>query len=384
MESLLDTGTLNGTSPASSRKGREPTQVIALRSFPVSLRLYHAIGKMVASLIFLTIPAAIAAQSNQGLFGAEGINPGAVRQGRFGSCYFHASIASLAQTFPDTIRDAISQGPDGGYSVKFIDGPAETVYPEDVLFGRSHGFDNSSGDWVLVLARGFAQHSIRMDMVSAIQRSTVIPTLAKPLALSALDHSGPLMLAYDRAIRSVVQQDGTFDKASIESMIAIYATAIHVPAPEVDALNGLLDHLGLFDTLESSVRQNGDLFGAYRAIGQGGIPERVIAAFLGHAGTRRVAQDPQLLASLNALHANSILMVAATPDSPEANPSTSDWWVASHAYSVLQYDPETQVLSLRNPWGSHPDPDGTFQLPLGQFLQTYQMYSFSEPSAGTQ
>ena len=378
MESLLDTGTLNGTTPISSKPGRGSTPVVALRSFSVPLRLPNTIRTAIAGLIFLTTPTAVAAQSNQALFGTDGINPGAVRQGRLGSCYFHASIASLARTFPDSIRNSISQGPDGGYLVNFIDGPAEAVYPEDVQFGRSHGFDNSNGDWVLILARGFAQRSIRMDLVNAIQRSAVIPTLAKPLALSALDHSGPLMLAYDRAIRSAVQQDGTFDKASIESMISVNATALHVPAAEATALNGMLDQLGLFDSLESSVKQNGDLFGAYRAIGQGGIPERVIAAFLGRAGSRRLIQDAQLLTTLNALHANSIVMVASTQDPPAADSAASDWWVPSHAYSVLQYNPETQIVSLRNPWGSHPDPDGAFDLPLAIFLQSFYSYSFSQ------
>jgi hypothetical protein len=384
MQSLLDHGTLSDRSSRASRRAAGSLQGVALRCSFRRQRLHDAVRNIIAGLILFALPTAVAAQSNQGLFSADGVSPGAVRQGRLGSCFFHASISSLAQTFPDVLRNAIGQTPDGGYSVKFIDGPAEMVYPEDVQFGRNHGFDNSKGDWVLVLEHGFAQRSIRQDMQRAIQQSTTIPFMLKPLALSALDHSGPLMLAYDRAIRSVVRQDGSFDKAAIESMITVQATELHVPASEAAALDGLLDKLGLYSALESSVKDNGDLFGAYRAIGQGGIPGRVIKAFLGQAGTYKVSQDAQMLSSLNALHANRVVMVAATPDAPATNPSTGDWWLAGHAYSVLQYDTETKIVRLRNPWGSHPDPDGTFQLPLAEFLQTYYSYSSSEPAAVAQ
>jgi hypothetical protein len=145
------------------------------------------------------------AQNSDALFGADGVSPQAVRQGSLGSCYFHASIASLAKTAPETLHNAIGTAPDGSYLVHFFDGPAEQVFPEDVVYGRAHGFDNSQGRWVLVLMRAYAQRTVRLNLVKSIQESSLLPDLVKPLVLSWLDQSGPLLVAYDRTIRSAIQ-----------------------------------------------------------------------------------------------------------------------------------------------------------------------------------
>ena len=42
------------------------------------------------------------AKAADNLYGAKGVSPDAVRQGRLGSCYFHAVIAALAQRRVDT------------------------------------------------------------------------------------------------------------------------------------------------------------------------------------------------------------------------------------------------------------------------------------------
>ena len=104
--------------------------------------------------------------------------------------------------------------------VRFFDGPEELVFPEDVKYGRAHSFDRSDGDWVLVLMRGYAQREVRRSLAGAIQRSTLIPVYAKPVALSWLDQSGLLLVAYDRAIRSVVNQDGIMNKAALKQALA--------------------------------------------------------------------------------------------------------------------------------------------------------------------
>ncbi len=47
--------------------------------------------------------------------------PEDVRQGDLGNCYFAASMASLAQTNPEAIRNAIRERPDGRYDVTLYD-----------------------------------------------------------------------------------------------------------------------------------------------------------------------------------------------------------------------------------------------------------------------
>jgi len=137
------------------------------------------------------------------LYGAHGISPQAVRQGQLGSCYFHATIAALAKIAPGTLRSAISQNPNGGYKVHFYSGADEAVYASDVEYGRTHGYDRSEGTWVAVLMRAYAQRVLRQSLVVAIQKSDVIPVFIHPMAISWLDGSDTLLVAYDRAIRSV-------------------------------------------------------------------------------------------------------------------------------------------------------------------------------------
>ena len=77
-----------------------------------------------------------------------------------------------------------------------------------------------------------------------------------------------------------------------------------------------------------------------------------------------------------------LAMVAGSGMSPAGTDPSSGgegWWVAAHAYSVLDYDDAAQTITLRNPWGARPAPDGVFTLPLTTFLATYDSYSTSAP-----
>jgi len=319
------------------------------------------------------------AQNAGPLYGAHGVSPQAVRQGILGSCYFHASIAALAKVAPETLRNAINRNPGDGYQVRFFDGPEELVFPEDVKYGRAHSFDRSDGDWVLVLMRGYAQREVRKSLAGAIQRSTLIPVYAKPVALSWLDQSGLLLVAYDRAIRSVVNQDGIMNKAALKQALATQLSALGLPAAEAQALGGFLEEKGFFDALELTVEQNGEVFGAYKSVGQGGIPDRVIGAFMGKGRSQLIADNRLLFDQLRRLHTGGVAMVAATWPTPRgAEYSRTDLLVPNHAYTLLDYDEATHIVSLRNPWGDHPDPDGVFTLPLAAFLRAYEFYSYSE------
>jgi hypothetical protein len=96
------------------------------------------------------------AQAADDLYGSKGITAEAVRQGKLGSCYFHAVIAALAQRRADTIRKMIQSNSDGSYTVTFGDGKKETAYPEDLRYAHDSGYELSDGEWVAVLFRAYA------------------------------------------------------------------------------------------------------------------------------------------------------------------------------------------------------------------------------------
>jgi hypothetical protein len=325
--------------------------------------------------------AGISWAQNTALYGTRGISPLAVRQGQLGSCFFHASIAALAKTAPNTLRNAIRVDPNGGYKVHFYSGPDEAVFPSDVEYGREHGYDRSDGTWVTVLMRAYAQRSLRQSLVQAIQKSDVIPAFIQPMAISWLDGSDTLLVAYDRAVRSVVSQDGTMDQYALKQSLAAELHTEGIPSSEAQALVGFLDEKGFFAALAQTVQENGEVFGAYKSLGQGGIPVRVMEAFLGQGkvSTGFTNNNQQTMQQLRRLRAGRVAMVAGTKDAaPNGQIANANWWVAGHCYTVMSYDDSAQTVSLRNPWGSHPGPDGTFTLPLSVYLDGYESYNYSQ------
>src|ERR1039458_196055 len=313
------------------------------------------------------------------LYGAHGISPQSVRQGQLGSCYFHATIAALAKTAPGTLRNAIRRNPNGGYKVHFFSGTDEAVYSSDVTYGREHGYDRSEGTWVAVLMRAYAQRVLRQSLVVAIQKSDVIPGFIKPMAISWLDGSDALLVAYDRAVRSVVSQDGTMDQNALKQRLAAELHTEGIPSSEAQALVGFLDEKGFFAVLAQTVRENGEVFGAYKDLGQGGIPVRVMAAFLGQskADVGLTNNYPQTMEQLRRFRAGGVAMVAGTKSTvPNEQIAGATWWVASHCYTLMSYDEAAQTVTLRNPWGGHPGPDGTFTLPLSVYLNGYESYTY--------
>ena len=317
------------------------------------------------------------------LYGPSGISALAVRQGSLGSCFFHASVAAVAKGDPAAIRKAILGEASKGYRVHFVDGPEELVYREDLEYARHHNYDKSEGEWVAVLMRAYAQRELRQSMIQAIHRSTAIPTFAKPAALAALQQTSPLLVAYDRAIRSVVNQDGQVDKASFKIQLSKEFSTLGIPPAQSRVLEGLLEQAGFFESISKTVQDNGEVFGAYRSIGQGGIPINVIEAIMGRARSGVMTNQAELAAALSNFSGSGRAMVAGTKGAVAAedlvgqtSPEQS-WFVANHAYTVMDYDERTQKVSLRNPWASRPLPDGKFVLSLATFRRTFYTYTAS-------
>jgi hypothetical protein len=339
------------------------------------LRLRIAVLIVVAA----SVASSVRAQSTASIYGPHGISPLAVRQGILGSCYFHAALAAVAQAQPSVLRQAIHGNAQAGYRVHFVSGPDELVYTEDITYARAHNYDKSEGEWVTILMRAFAQRKLRQGMIEAIQKSALIPSFLKPTALSALQSSGPLLVAYDRAIRSVINQDGQIDRTRFQANLAQELNALGISSSQAKTVEGLLDHAGFYEELNSTVKENAEVFGAYRGMSAGGIPRSVITAFLGNAAAARVT-SPLLLNQLTALHAGGKAIVAGSKNVSPFTTRPPEWYIPGHAYTVLDYDAATRTVTLRNPWGSRPGPDGVFRLSLAVFQQTYLMFSYSERS----
>ncbi len=327
--------------------------------------------------LLVGLPMALGAEPR--LYGPQGIAPEAVRQGRLGSCYFHAVVAALADTHPESLRRMIRENSDGTYRVEFADGRAEIAYPEDIRYSREIGYDLSDGWWVAVLFRAYAQKVLRRSLADAIDQSDM-PALVKPYARDLVLSSDAAVLAYDRAIRSQVEQNGNIDRAKLQEKLKQQLSPVPISTSLKDSLVGELDSGGFFDALAQTIRQNGELFGAYRAVGQGGIAEQVMETLAGTVRTERIHSERQASAVLTRALAARQPAVACTGGSrfydqvaagKTLPPETEAWYVNGHCYTVLGFDAASGTVKLRNPWAHHPDPDGVFSLPVAVFLPAF-------------
>jgi hypothetical protein len=325
---------------------------------------------------FSTLPAAKAADD---LYGSKGIVPEAVRQGKLGSCYFHAVIAALAQHRADTIRKMIQSNSDGSYTVTFGDAKKETAYAEDLQYTHDSGYDLSDGEWVAVLFRAYAQRVLREALLQTIESSDIFPLLKQP-AKQLVASSDPLVLAYDRAIRAQVDQYGNIDRPKLEAGLKKEMAPIEVPDSMKDSLIGMLETGGVFDKMVTMIQQNGELFGAYRAVGQGGIADRVMQTLSGSTRFQDNQSESQAGAALAEAVKEGMPIVACTGGSRfyqevskghSLPPDSDSWYVNAHCYTVLGYDSGAATVNIRNPWARHPDPDGIFNLPLNSFFPAF-------------
>ncbi|MHB8654120.1 MAG: tetratricopeptide repeat protein [Terriglobia bacterium] len=321
------------------------------------------------------------------LYGARGASPESVRQGGLGSCYFHSTVAALAQSNPQLLKNMITDNGNGTYTVQFQDGKKETVYPEDLRFARLSGFDRSDGQWVGVLFRAYAQRVLRASLLKGIDLTDMFPLL-KPYAKTFVETTDPLLLAYDRSIRAIVDQSGDMDKDKFMALLSEEIKGIPIPDTYKDSLVKSMESAGVFDAVADEVKKNGELFGAYRAIGHGGIPGRVMETFLGKKALGAKIQSVNQVAELlNQVSPESRPVVAGTTDNPlqelQAQKLLPDdagaWYSEKHAYTVLSYDLQAQTVTLRNPWGEHPKPDGIFTVPLATFAHSFEMIQTIAP-----
>lgn len=333
------------------------------------------------SLSFAVMPATLAAQSGKAarLYEEGGVTPESVRQGKLGSCYFHSVMAALAQSNPEMVRKMIEINPDKTFTVKFGDGKKEIAYPEDIHYSRDSGYDLSSGLWVAVLFRAYAQRVLRESLAAAVEQ-TDLYAMVKHYAEELIDSNDSVLIAYDRAIRQVVDQNGNIDRAKLETSLKERMKDIDIPDRMKDSMATLLESEGFFASMESTIKQNGELFGAYRAVGQGGMPGRVMEAFAGSKAEIENGSEDEAADVLSRGVNARAPMVACTGGSRyhqlvaahQTLPSgTGPWYIDGHCYTILRFNADEQVVTLRNPWGDQPYPDGILKLPLASFVRGF-------------
>jgi hypothetical protein len=314
------------------------------------------------------------------LYGPQGVEPHAVRQGRLGSCYFHAVIAALAASEPERLRRMIQANSDGTYTVRFADGVKEKAYPEDVQYTRDSGYDLSEGLWVAVLFRAYAQRVLRQSLLAGIEKSDLFPFI-KSYVKDFVATNDPLLLAYDRAIRSQVDQDGNLDRDKLELQLREEMKPLNIPDDMVESVVKLLESGGFFNSMAEFIKQNGEIFGAYRAVGQGGIAEQVMQTMTGTALFEQNDSEARAGSALDEAFRAGRPVVACTGGSLYSRQlaggsslpaATKNWYVNSHCYTALAFDGNRHTVTLRNPWARFPEPEGVFTLPLTTFVPAFR------------
>jgi hypothetical protein len=166
----------------------------------------------------------------------------------------------------------------------------------------------------------------------------------------------------------------------LEARLKKEMASIAVPDSLKDSLIGLLESSGFFDKMVTMIQQNGELFGAYRAVGQGGLADRTMEALAGNTRSQENQSEMQTAVALANAVNNSLPIVACTGGSRyyqalsqghSLPPDTDLWYVNAHCYTVLSYDAVAVTVNIRNPWAHHPEPNGIFNLPLSRFYLAF-------------
>lgn len=333
----------------------------------------------------ILLAAAFAGAQQTPLYGSAGVAPTAVVQGTLGSCFFHATVAAISVRHADLLRNSIADLGGGSYRVNFRNGPAETVQLEDILYARQNGFDRSDGLWVAVLLRGLGQRTVRESLIASFTASD-LPAPARAMAESLLSANDALLLAYDRAIRASINQNGSISRVALKARLKEKTEALSIPgflsSPVIDAL----DSAGFFETLSQKIQERGELFGAYRSVGNGGLPTAVIEAFYAPSHSVNLSSPGQTREHLRQDARNGTPLVAIALggvgndvlERVHTHNGKPDWYVSNHAYTVVSYDESTDRATLRNPWGHEPSPDGLFTISVDDLVKAFPVLAEAE------
>lgn len=282
-------------------------------------------------------------KSKGNLFGpGDSVNAGGVKQGELGDCNFLSPLSSWANT-PDgkkSIHEMIKpagKDKDGNdqYTVTFHDpkNPSKTIdvtvsKPTDSeLINYAKGTEN--GSWAATIEKAYGKWRTNHDEYGNVIAKTVDD--GKPPQLGAGGHS------------------------SAQNAITL---------------------------LTGKKAENVDI----NSFGQSlsGLDKDLTKAFTGNKPVMTAAiEGPGEGAMKKPWYAKWLLQPAGGLDGDK---SATSGLMAGHEYSVLNYDPKTQQVTMRNPYGYNEasknpamnSKDGTFKMPLKDFQQNFSHYTLAK------
>jgi len=275
-------------------------------------------------------------QLPQGQLFVDGVTPSDVKQGAGGDCYYLSTLASVADTHPELIRDAITDNGDGTYTVTFHVPP---------------GFD-------ALKAIGPAGGLLQGTLLGLSQKLNLTPD--------------------GKTVQVTV--DGDVQTLNAQNLYA--------------RRNGQENWVGIMEKAYAK------LWGSYGAMANGGSPSTAMYALTGkpthsHSLTPTsalglklgdvrpsAARCNEVFADLKVATDAGQLVVANTYQSDSQAPAGL---VGGHSYTVLGTSERDgqRFVQLRNPWG-HREPgtdgqdDGIFELPIEQFATVFASYNVGE------
>lgn len=292
-----------------------------------------------------------------------------VRQGALGTCYLHALLAAVARHHPEWLTRGASETKVVGfesqpaYRVDLEEGRLETVFQSDAIEARSKGYDESIGGlWTVVFLRAYGQSVLRDNLIEFVKKQPLLDEMLKGFVVSWLEKDQLVTPAYDRAVRGVVSQSGEVDAAALKEGLRKELTALSVPPTILEALLDLAEQAGFISQLETMVKQDPEVFGAWKIIGHGGVSARAAKRLFGLScevlSPGQLGLEGTKTTLTVALDQHKVVIGSGHDQSIENHAS---WFSFDHAYAILGIDGDS--VELRNPWTSTPE---SFKVPLSE------------------
>ncbi len=258
------------------------------------------------------------------LFTAAGPSKKDITQGQAGNCYLLSTMAALANTDPEALRNMIQANGDGSYTVRFFRQDEGVVRPNPIVTSVRVNAD--------FLTR------VTFDIVGNAFAFTPVYATSLP--------------------------SGTFvgDRAMLRE------NAMWVPVLEkaYTVFRG-----GKFDL-----------------VGQGGWSHEVMASLLGRKGLQKnistLGQNATWSLLKDSMATHSPITISTFTDAEHAAMFTNSGLVPGHAYAFIDaFERESErFVTLRNPWG-HFEPgndgvdDGEFTLSLPELARSFDILAYA-------
>ncbi|MBV9086769.1 MAG: hypothetical protein JOY79_04740, partial [Acidobacteriaceae bacterium] len=301
----------------------------------------------------------------------ESIKANAVRAGAMSGGFFHASVAALAINDPKLLASRIERSGDD-YLVHFADGKrTQRVTAAEVEAVRSSGYDRSDDPWVAALYRGYEMRVLYDAIQFAIGRVSFSPAI-KAKAAQMMDQNVWLVKAYERAIRATISPTGDLKEEEVRAAVREELKSSKETEDAKRSAENMLLSTDMFRDTAKAVKENGELFGAYKAAGNTMLPDRIVEAFAGKPQGLEKPTGRLVNSALKNVRDSKRAAVVSTPDLPlnklarrPAGPLP--WYAPLHAYTLV--DSSAAAATLRNPTAE--GAKATIKVPLATFSSVF-------------